>query len=200
MCVKLSPGKAYVRGFDVNLPGTTVIDVEKPRDVKQIGASSISFNMGSLLRINKVFGTPYISLDGSNNNTIDLYNQRGTTGSSASNRGIKIGQARVYSYGASDATYSGDTTEFDLHLYDIQTFTTLKLTNTTQITAGSRVRGLRSGAIGFAADTENNATEINLSETTGTFIDGEQVIVDEKTSNISVSILEIHTYTIDDID
>ena len=27
MCVKLSPGKAYVRGFDVALPSTTVIDV-----------------------------------------------------------------------------------------------------------------------------------------------------------------------------
>ena len=34
MCVKLSPGKAYVRGFDVDLPGTTVLDVEKPRDTQ----------------------------------------------------------------------------------------------------------------------------------------------------------------------
>ena len=36
MCVKLSPGKAYVRGYDVSLPGTTVIDVEKPRTTKTI--------------------------------------------------------------------------------------------------------------------------------------------------------------------
>ena len=199
MCVKLSPGKAYVRGFDVYLPGTTVLDVEKPRDVKQIGASSISFSMGSLLKVNNVFGSPYISLGGSNNNTIDLYNQRGATDGAEANRGIKIGQARVYSYGASDAAYSGDSTEFDLHLYDIQTFTTLKLTNTSQIGVGSRVRGLRSGAIGYAADTPNNATEINLTETTGTFVEGEQLIVDEKLSNISVSILDIHAYTIDDI-
>ena len=34
MCVKLSPGTAYVRGFDVRLPGTTVLDVQKPRDTK----------------------------------------------------------------------------------------------------------------------------------------------------------------------
>ena len=39
MCVKLSPGKAYVRGFDVYLPGTTVVDVEKPRDVKSVKAA-----------------------------------------------------------------------------------------------------------------------------------------------------------------
>ena len=199
MCVKLSPGKAYVRGFDVYLPGTTVLDVEKPRDVKTIGASSISFSMGSLLKVNNVFGSPYISLGGSNNNTIDLYNQRGTNDGAEANRGIKIGQARVYSYGVSDAAYSGDSTEFDLHLYDIQTFTTLKLTNTGQIGVGSRVRGLRSGAIGFAADTPNNATEINLTETTGTFIEGEQLIVNEKLSNTPVSIIDIHAYTIDDI-
>ena len=73
MCVKLSPGKAYVKGFDVYLPGTTVVDVEKPRDVKEIDAASISFNMGSLIKVNHVFGSPYISLGGTNNNTIDLY-------------------------------------------------------------------------------------------------------------------------------
>ena len=44
----------------------------------------------------------------------------------ATDRGIKIGKARVYSYGASDAPYTGGSTEFDLHLYDIQTFTILK--------------------------------------------------------------------------
>ena len=48
MCVKLSPGTAYVRGYDVSLPGTTVIDVEKPRTTKTIKNASIPFNMGSL--------------------------------------------------------------------------------------------------------------------------------------------------------
>jgi len=199
MCVKLSPGKAYVRGFDVYLPGTTVLDVEKPRDVKSVGASSIPFKMGSNLKVNNVFGSPYISLGGTNNNTIDLYNQRGLTGGAATGRGIKIGQARVYSYGASDAPYTGGSTQFDLHLYDVQTYTILKLTATGQTAAGSRIRGLNSGAIGFVADTTNNTNEISLTETTGTFIDGEQLIVNEKSSNIPISILSINNYTTDDI-
>ena len=199
MCVKLSPGKAYVRGFDVYLPGTTVLDVEKPRDVKSVGASSIPFKMGSNLKVNNVFGSPYISLGGTNNNTIDLYNQRGLTAGAATGRGIKIGQARVYSYGASDAPYTGGSTQFDLHLYDVQTYTILKLTATGQTAAGSRIRGLNSGAIGFVADTTNNTNEISLTETTGTFIDGEQLIVNEKSSNIPISILSINNYTTDDI-
>ena len=32
MCVKVSAGKAYVQGYDINLSGTTNIDVDKPRD------------------------------------------------------------------------------------------------------------------------------------------------------------------------
>ena len=199
MCVKLSPGKAYVRGFDVYLPGTTVVDVEKPRDVKSIGASSIPFTLGSNLKVNNVFGTPYISLGGTNNNTIDLYNRRGLSGGLATDRGIKIGQARVYSYGASDALYTGNSTEFDLHLYDIQTYTTLKLSDVSMMTAGSRVRGIASGASGFVADTNNNPNERSLLQTSGTFLEGEQVIVDEKISNISPSIVKIDTYTVDDI-
>ena len=51
MCVKLSPGKAYVRGYDVSLPGTTVIDVEKPRTTKTIKNASIPFKMGSLIKV-----------------------------------------------------------------------------------------------------------------------------------------------------
>ncbi len=205
MCVKLSPGKAYVKGFDVYLPGTTVVDVEKPRDVKEIDASSISFNMGSLLKVNHVFGSPYISLGGTNNNTIDLYNQKGNQGDLEVHRGIKIGQARVYSYGASDASYSGDDTEFDLHLYDIQTFTILRCSPFTasNILEGTRIRGLRSGAIGYAAlDADSTgANEIALSQTTGVFIEGEQIIINERTTRSSgnLSIKEIIAYTIDDI-
>ena len=47
MCIKLSPGKAYVRGYDVYLPGTTVVDVENPRDTKSVKAASVPFTMGS---------------------------------------------------------------------------------------------------------------------------------------------------------
>ncbi len=36
MCVKISPGKAYVRGYDVETTGTTVIDVDKPRDTQSV--------------------------------------------------------------------------------------------------------------------------------------------------------------------
>ena len=36
LCVKLSPGRAYVRGFGVDITGNKVLDVEKPRDTKKL--------------------------------------------------------------------------------------------------------------------------------------------------------------------
>ena len=201
MCVKLSPGKAYVRGFDVNLPGTTVVDVEKPRDVKSIGASSIPFTMGHVLKVNNIYGSPYISLGGDNNNTIDLYNGRTNNphGDLAVHRGSIIGKARVYSFGASNASYSGATTEFDLHLYDIQTFTVMRVSDTSDMNVGSRVRGLSSGSVGYVADVTNNSSERTISQTTGAFIEGEQIIIDETTRKDLRSIISLTTYTIDDI-
>ena len=201
MCVKLSPGKAYVKGYDVYLNGTTVLDVDKPRDVKDIPSASVPFSMGSLLRVNNVQGTPYINLGGNQTNVVGLYNQR-RSGSTSLPTGIKIGQARVYSFGVTDTKYENASTQFDLHLYDIQTYTTLKITNLISgQTKGTRVRGLSSGAIGYLAENSGTtaADEINIAETTGTFVVGEQLIYNEKTTDTKSSIVKVNAYNVFDI-
>ena len=81
--------------------------------------------MGSLVKVNNVHGVPKISLGGDSANVVQLRNQRvGATPANAS--GLQVGEARVYSFGLADASYSGATTPWDLHLYDVQTFTILK--------------------------------------------------------------------------
>ena len=201
MCVKLSPGKAYVKGYDVYLNGTTVLDIDKPRDVKDVASASVPFSMGSLLRVNNVLGTPYINLGGNNTNVVELYNQR-RSGSTGAGTGIKIGQARVYSFGVADSPYENASTEFDLHLYDIQTYTILEVTNPPSTkTKGTRVRGLSSGSIGYLAEDTNgsNPNEINIAETTGTFVVGEQLIYNEKTTDTKSSIVKVNAYNVFDI-
>ena len=118
MCVKLSPGKAYVRGFDVALPGTTVVDVEKPRDTKDVKTASIPFDMGSMIKVNNVTGTPFINIGGNTTNVVELRNGRKTS-TEHNPAGLQIGEARVYSFNASDAPYTGDATSFDLSLYAV---------------------------------------------------------------------------------
>ena len=213
MCIKLSPGKAYVRGFDVEVP-STVLDVEKPRDVKSVSATSVPFNMGSVLKVNNVRGCPFISVGDDNTKVIELYNRRGRNDSTLANnllrgegtslatdRGLKIGEARVYAFNTSNPNQSKRDTQWDLYLYDIQTYTILKVTNPTTAVAGSRVRGLISGATGYLAENGGSkiADEIIVSETTGSFIVGEELIFNEKTSSLRSSIIKINAYTSQDI-
>ena len=58
MCLKISPGKAYVRGYDIDKISTTIIDVNKSRDTESIENVNIPFEMGNILRVNTVSGTP----------------------------------------------------------------------------------------------------------------------------------------------
>ena len=200
MCVKLSPGRAYVRGFDVDITGSTVLDIDKPRDINTVNAASIPFEMGSLLRVNNVQGTPNISIGGGNTNTIKLQGDRRGPLNTAS--GIQVGEARVYYYSATDDTYKGDSTSFDLYLYDIQTFTILKCTEISESKpAGTRIRGLASGAIGYLAKASQTTgvNELTISETTGTFIVGEEILFTEQNIKATVSVKEILAFTINDV-
>tara|TARA_B100000427_G_scaffold70548_1_gene56841 strand:- start:575 stop:8083 length:7509 start_codon:yes stop_codon:yes gene_type:complete len=210
MCVKLSSGRAYVRGYGIDV-WNKVIDIDKPRDTKTNKNASVAFRMGSLLRVNNAEGTPWMNIGGTTANTIGLYNRRKGTGNvdpsgagpSGSNA-IKIGQARVYSYGVSSDAYSGDSTEWDLHLYDIQTYTILQISNpgaaiNITVPLSTRVRGLSSGAIGYVAEHTGNPNEISISQTTGSFMQGEQLIFNEQESKSKSSIIKVLSYTIDDI-
>ena len=51
MCIKVSAGTAYVKGYDVDLVGSTIIDVPKPRTTKSIAETRVPFAMGSLLKL-----------------------------------------------------------------------------------------------------------------------------------------------------
>jgi hypothetical protein len=167
MCLKVSPGKAYVRGYDVEKISTTIIDVDKPRDTARVDNVNIPFEMGNILRVNTVSGTPKQKF------TIDLLNE--FVGS-----GTTIGNARVYNFSLTDAAYSNNTTNWNLYLYDIQTYTTLVLNSTisnTELPATSFVKGKSSGASGFAVAAGGASSTINLRQTSGTFSVGEQLII-----------------------
>ena len=203
MCVKVSSGKAYVKGFDVELVGSTVLDVDKPRDTNTIDSALVPFRMGSLLKVNNVHGVPYINLGSpvsSGTNIIKLYNRRRDASTVTTGTGYQIGEARVYWYGVSDAPYSNAGTEWDLYLFDVQTYTNLVLSRsigTTEVPLTSFVRGLSSGATGYLA-AKPSASTFSLTQTSGTFIQGEQVIFNEDTST-SAAIVSLVAFTTDDI-
>ena len=72
--LKISPGKAYVKGYDVEKISTEVVDLKKPRDTENLPDVGISFEIGDLLTVNNVTGLAKIRT------TIDLHSQFGGSG------------------------------------------------------------------------------------------------------------------------
>ena len=193
MCVKISPGKAYVRGYDIEKTETTIIDVDKPRDTQKVESTNIPFEMGNLIRVNNVSGSPILR------NKIELRNKR--RGSSS----IKtIGSARVYNFNLTDAAYLDASTNWDLYLFDIQTYTELVLNEsitTSDLPKSSFVKGKSSGASGYVVSAPGAApgsTTIQLSQTSGSFFVGEQILING-IETASRTITSINVYSIEDI-
>lgn len=185
-CLKISPGKAYIGGYDIKKNSTEIIDLEKPRETEQILNVNVPFEMGNVLRVNNVIGIPKVR------ETIKLYSQFGCLGT-------EIGESRVYSFNLSDASYTDSTTSWDLRLYDIQTYTRLTLNqsvSSAEIEESFFVTGKSSGASGFAtADGASNV--IFLRQTSGTFVKGEQLIVNG--IDIPRSVREVKVYNTQNI-
>jgi hypothetical protein len=172
MCVKFSPGKAYVRGYDIEKTGVEIVDVPKPRTSLSKSNVNIPFEMGNLIRVNNSSGAP------KQKSSIDLYNQRKSSTIAAT--GTKIGDARVYAFNLTDAAYSNVATNWDLYLYDIQTYTQLTLNQSisgAQLPITSFIKGKSSGASGYATAAGTGSDIISLRQTSGTFIVGEQIII-----------------------
>ena len=202
MCYKVSPGKAFVQGWEVNRNGTSILDVAKPRDKETIDRANVSFTVGNLLRVNNVFGTPFIGVN-NDSNTIDLINYRklnGVTNAKPTGSTV-IGKARVYSFGVTDAAYTNASTSWDLYLFDIQTYQTLTVNlalSNTEMPATSYIRGVSSGATGYAVAQGGGGTTINVTQTSGTFIEGEQIIINDDES-VTRSTVSVQVWEVSDV-
>ena len=180
-CLQVSTGTAYVKGFDIDKTNQTIIDIEKPRETADVKNTTVPFEMGNLLRVNKVTGLAEVK------KTIQLYSQFECVGE-------QIGEARVYTFSLTDSRYIGDTTNWDLRLYDIQTYTELTLNqavNSTDIKESFYIKGKSSGASGFAT-ADGSSNRIFVRQTSGTFIEGERLIVNG--NEISRIIQNVHVY------
>jgi hypothetical protein len=194
LCVKLSPGKSYVRGYDIEKVTTTILDVSKPRNTGEIEESNIPFEMGNLLRVNNIFGSP------KQNQTLELHSdRRSSSGEPASS--TKIGDARVYNFRLTDAAYDDSSTNWDLYLYDIQTYTKLTLNqsiSSIELPSTSFVKGKSSGASGYAISAGDGTAVIKLRQTSGSFVVGEKIEING-IERYSRSISQITVYDTSDI-
>ena len=198
MAVKVSAGKAYVKGYDSEKIGTTILDALKPRDKQTVDSSLVSYELGTKLQVNNVFGVPRQNI---NDDTKLLVFRDQRANSSNVNQGNQIGSARVYTWNVTDSSYKDDTTKFDLYLFDVQMWTqitTNRNLSTAELPESSFVRGVSSGATGYAAAPGAGSNVQEITQVSGNFIAGEKIIINED-PNISASITNTTKWGLEDV-
>jgi hypothetical protein len=175
---QLSPGKAIVRGYEVETISPTFLDIEKPRTTKTLENQSINYNTGPTLSLNNVYGTPVTGIG--NTYILSLRSERvGTSNTIAS--GKEIGVARVYDFKLESGSYNAtnqDLNQWDIALYDVQTITEITLNEPISLSVPTFVQGANSGASGFIKDAVSTNSLITLYDTKGNFLRNESFIFD----------------------
>jgi len=175
---RISPGRAFVRGYDVELLDPTFIDAEKPRTTKTIEDQSIIYNTGPTVTLNRVYGAPTVGVG--NTYVLSLRDSRlGVSSTTAP--GTEIGVARVYDSRLESGTYSStnsNTNQWDISLFDVQTYTQITLNAPITLSTPTFIKGANSGATAFLVSSVSNSSALTVYETEGNFIQNEAFIFD----------------------
>jgi hypothetical protein len=194
---QISPGKAIVRGYEVETISPTFLDVEKPRTTKTLENQSINYNTGPTFSLNNVYGTPVIGIG--NTYVLSLRDERvGTSNTIAP--GKEIGVARVYDFKLESGSYNilnQNINEWNISLYDVQTITEITLNEPIDLSVPTFIQGKNSGASGFLKDTVSSSNLITLYDTKGTFLRNESFIFDGINSGYVA--VAVTSYSISDI-
>jgi hypothetical protein len=195
---QISPLKAYVKGYEIETLSPIFLDFEKARSTKRIENQNIVYNTASTFSLNRVFGSPKI---GFSTDTISLRNDRvGTI--SGQITGKEIGLARVYDFSLESGSYNTlvpDANEWDVCLYDIQTYSEIQVNENLTLNVPAYIKGKSSGATAFLKFAASNSGILTAYNINGTFINGEKLIfndIEDDKTRISTS---IRNYTLDDV-
>ena len=210
LALGIGPGKAYVKGYEVQNIGTTYVDIDKPRTFDTQSNFGTNFEVENYVNVTNVYGTPdvgFVSGDTEAYKTISLHDaatsSRGTAQSTSGAKVPQIGRAKSkgfeYSTGtqASDIMSSGSLTAavYKHYIFDVEMFVHLNILTATSFTTGETVTGATSGATGIVESIgSTKAASISAitvanpgvaTSTSHTLKDGQQVTI-HGTSNFTI--------------
>ena len=202
LAVGLSPGKAYVKGYEIEKLATTYVEVDKARDFETENAFLTRFDVGNFINVENVYGAPdigFISGVSEAFANVNLYKEatssRGTENTGAESSINQIGRAKSKGFEYSTGTASSNilvsssltSAVYKHYLFDFVMFTHLNITTNQSFTTGEVVTGGTSGATAVVqsistteSGTISGATQANPVVVTSTghnFKEGQQVTI-----------------------
>lgn len=196
MIYQISPGKAYIRGYEVNLDGTTFIDASKPRDKGSVSGEGIQFDTGPKFTVANVYGQPSVGIG--TTAYLSLRSDRIDSSNRLSPSGSEIGVARAYDFSLDSTDYLGITTTYSLRVFDILTFTQIGLSTNISLTKPILIQGNTSGARGYLRSSVSNSNTLTLYSVEGEFVKDEGINISGITT-YGHTIRNIRDYKLSDV-
>nr|BAR27337.1 VrlC protein [uncultured Mediterranean phage uvMED] len=166
----LAPGKAYVRGYEIETIGTRYVDVDKARDFETQNAFPTRFDIGNFVNVTNVYGTPdvgFVTGETQPYKNLFLYKEptavRGTGNAGSGASIYQVGRAKTKGFEYKSGTaasniFPNSSSIFKHYLFDITMFTYLNTTSGTAFTAGEKLTGNTSGATATFEDVSTVST------------------------------------------
>ena len=215
LALAVTPGKAYVKGYEIEKLTNSFKDINKARDFSTVNAGVTTFEIGNFAKITNLYNTPDIgAVSGETTayNTLGLFDDITSTRGSASGNQVGVARARSIQY---DSGTAGNTDAvYKLFLFDIRPFTYLTLNDTpsptliaSRTSGGIQIKGNTSGATGLVFGSLTSGTQLVLTQVIGTFSVGEKLIASdsaetgliiENSGNTDLTVSEITTHTFAD--
>ena len=227
--VQVDPGKAYVRGYEIETIVPTYLDLVKPRTTQNFDSAITNVEVGNFTKVTNVFGTPDLSpfISGEVDEpyrAVELHSIKNSSRGSTPNQLVGLARARAFEHASGNTTNdtlsnaSDSDAIFNAYLFDIRMFTTITLAGGTtrpgtsaQVTQGAKITGATSGATGFLHSGQTTDNILQLITVSGNFNVGEKLISSsqptsaqasqhlEDSSNVELTIATITTRNFDDV-
>ena len=164
LALGLSPGKAYVKGYEIETLATTYVEADKARDFDTENNFSTKFDVGNFVYVNNVYGSPDVGFVSGSTEAfkgLNLYDTasvtRGTENNGTGTATNQIGRAKSRGFEYATGTPSSFTfassgltnTVFKNYLFDIEMFTHLNITTAQAFTTGEKITGSTSNSTAY---------------------------------------------------
>ena len=202
--MQISPGKAYVKGFEVTKDGTTNLNINKARTTETLNNANTPARLGNKLRLSGTYGLPEFG----DSSTMTTYKPIKLLDTAISTPGTipntHIGFARVRCIDEQSSTLN------NLYLFDIKMFTKISITigDANEFKPGDKVTGIvdtgtsggGSGATGIVAYSDHSNNFVMLHDVVGTFTTADALEVKGvgDYSSTTANPTAIRTYNIED--
>jgi len=184
--MQVSPGKAYVRGYEIDKVGTTPITINKARTKVSLDNANSPVRLGNFLRVNNAHSLPEFGNEsGTDAQTpyglCKLWSDYTSSSAGTEPSGDYIGFCRVRditirsSGGVDGDGVYNDSSVFQLSIFDVKLLTKISYSaHSGTAKGGDKVTGSVSGATGIIAY-DNNSNALYIHDVDGTFLDTDAI-------------------------